>query len=75
MGADGASLTGDALTAAQAAYDSDAADGTANDGLWYGWTVRASEITIDKAGADHFLLGKAQAFTVKPTPAASPVLP
>ena len=51
VGADGAPLSGETLEAVRKAYDDVAGSNgnVAGDGLWYGWTVRASEITIDKA--------------------------
>lgn len=70
VGADGAPLSGETLEAVQKAYDDVAGSNgnVAGDGLWYGWTVRASEITIDKAVQTVSYSGKARAFAVKPTP-------
>lgn len=70
VGADGAPLSGETLEAVRKAYDDVAGSNgnVAGDGLWYGWTVRASEITIDKAVQTVSYSGEARAFAVKPTP-------
>jgi len=53
--ANGAELTGDALTTAQTAYDGVTANGNvAGDSLWYGWTVKEPTtytVTFDGDGA------------------------